>query len=77
VEVKSCEFYRIAHFQAVDAKVIAKTALDLLPNDASWESILDRMRYLAAIDEGLRDIEAGRVVPHEEVKRQLHEWLQK
>ena len=61
----------------MDAKVIAKTALELLPNDASWESILDRMRYLAAIDEGLRDIEAGRVVPHGEVKRQLHEWLQK
>ena len=61
----------------MDAKTVAKKALELLPDDASWESILDRMQYLAAIDEGLKDIEAGRVVSHEEVKRQLREWLRK
>jgi predicted transcriptional regulator len=30
---------------------------------------------LAAIDEGLRDIEAGRVVPEEEVRELLKKWI--
>jgi predicted transcriptional regulator len=30
---------------------------------------------LAAIDEGLRDIEAGRVVPAEEVRELLKKWI--
>jgi len=29
---------------------------------------------LAAIDEGLRDVKAGRVVPAEEVRKLVHEW---
>jgi len=29
---------------------------------------------LAAIDEGIRDAEAGRVVPAEKVRELLHEW---
>jgi predicted transcriptional regulator len=32
---------------------------------------------LAAIDEGLRDIEAGRVVPAEEVREWLKKWISK
>jgi predicted transcriptional regulator len=30
---------------------------------------------LAAIDEGIRDAEAGRTVPAEEVRRLLPEWI--
>lgn len=29
---------------------------------------------LAAIDEGMRDADAGRTIPAEEVRRQLHKW---
>lgn len=30
---------------------------------------------LAAIDEGIRDAQAGRVVPSDEVRRRLAEWI--
>ncbi len=30
---------------------------------------------LAAIDEGIRDVEAGRAVPIEEVRRLLPQWI--
>ena len=30
---------------------------------------------LAAIDEGIRDADAGRTVPAEEVRKQLHTWI--
>jgi predicted transcriptional regulator len=31
-------------------------------------------KSLAAIDEGIRDAEAGRTTPIEEVRRRLHKW---
>lgn len=34
----------------------------------------ERQRYLAAIDEGLADIKAGRVVDGEEVEAFLDDW---
>lgn len=30
---------------------------------------------IAAINEGLKDIEYGRVIPHEEVKKRYEKWL--
>ena len=34
----------------------------------------EQRAMLAAIDEGLADIEAGRVVPHEEVVAEMKRW---
>ena len=32
-------------------------------------------RTLAAIDEGIRDAEAGRTIPIEKVRKRLHKWI--
>jgi predicted transcriptional regulator len=32
-------------------------------------------KTLAAIDEGIRDAEAGRTIPTEKVRKRLHKWL--
>ena len=32
-------------------------------------------KTLAAIDEGIRDVEAGRITPIEEVRKRLHKWI--
>lgn len=34
----------------------------------------DRTEYLAAVDEGLADIKAGRTVPYEKIRRWLLSW---
>ena len=34
----------------------------------------DQRELLAAIDEGLADIEAGRVIPHEQVVEEMRQW---
>lgn len=47
-----------------------------LPDSATWEEIEERVRFLAAIDKGLEDIQAGKVVPHNEVKESLRKWVQ-
>jgi len=53
-----------------------KTIQDL-PDSATWEDIEEHVRFLAAIDKGLADIKAGKVIPHEQVKESLKEWLSK
>ena len=56
-------------------KEIAVKSITQLPDSATWEDIEERVRFLAAIDKGLEDIREGRLIPHEEVKASLEEWL--
>jgi predicted transcriptional regulator len=37
----------------------------------------DQELHGAKVDQGIRDADAGRVVPHEQVKRYLHSWGRK
>ena len=50
-------------------------ALDTLPDDASYEEILDCLETTHAIEVGLEQIERGEVVSHEEVMRRVGRWL--
>ena len=51
--------------------------LQELPDTVSWADIEERIRFLAAIERGMDDIKAGRVVPHQEVKESLKQRLSK
>lgn len=53
----------------------AKDQAQQLPEDASLEDIQYHIYVRQKIDGGLEDVEAGRVVPHEEVQRRLAKWL--
>jgi len=46
-------------------------ALKDLPRDATFDDAIERLVFLAKIDEGLAQLDAGRGLPHEEVKRRL------
>jgi predicted transcriptional regulator len=52
-------------------------AIRSLPDEATSERILEEVALLTALRRGLRDLNAGRVVPHEEVKRRVKQWLSK
>ena len=49
--------------------------LENLPEDASLEDIQYHIFVRQKIEQGLADVDAGRVISHEEVKRRLHKWL--
>jgi predicted transcriptional regulator len=49
----------------------AHRLVDQLPDDASWEDLIDRIYLRQAIEAGLEDAEAGRTVPVEEVRRRF------
>lgn len=50
-------------------------AVRQLPDDAGFEDVLERIEILAAIRRGEADANAGRVVPHDEVKRRIASWI--
>jgi predicted transcriptional regulator len=49
--------------------------LENLPEDASLEDIQYHIFVRQKIEQGLADVDAGRVISHEEVKRRLSKWL--
>jgi len=46
-------------------------ALRELPADASVEDAIERLVFLAKVEEGLAQLDRGERIPHDEVKRRL------
>ena len=46
-------------------------ALESLPPDATFDDAIERLVFLAKIDAGLVELDAGKGIPHEEAKRRL------
>ncbi len=42
-----------------------------LPEDATVEDAMERLYFLAKVERGLREADAGQTIPHEEAKRRL------
>ena len=51
--------------------VEVKHVVDELPPDATFEDAIERLVFLAKIDAGLAELDAGQGVPHAEVTRRL------
>lgn len=52
-------------------KELLRQAVEQLPDDASVEDAMERLVFLAKIERGLADAEAGRTISHEDVKKRL------
>jgi predicted transcriptional regulator len=61
----------------MSAKELVLATVQNLPDDATLRQISERIAILAALQEGMDDIEAGRVISQEEVERKLESWLSK
>jgi predicted transcriptional regulator len=46
-------------------------ALRGLPPDATVEDAIERLVFMAKVEEGLAQLDAGQGIPHEEVKRRF------
>ena len=57
------------------AKKEVQKILDQLPTDASLEDIQYHIYVVQNIERGLKDLDEGRVVSHEEVKQRMAKWL--
>ncbi len=50
----------------------AKRLIETLPEDSTWEDLMHRIYVRQAIEAGLKDSEAGRVVEVEEVRSRFN-----
>jgi predicted transcriptional regulator len=46
-------------------------AIRALPDNATLEDAIERLCFIAKVEEGLRQSEAGELIPHEEIKKQF------
>jgi predicted transcriptional regulator len=59
-------------------KTAKQETLDLvekLPDDVPMETILYRLHLKAKVERGLRQLDAGETVPHQQVVEDLERWL--
>jgi len=61
-------------------KQAALWTIEQLPDDASLDDSVDALRYTQSIrrriQRGIQEIDEGKTIPHDEVVRELTEWLQ-
>jgi predicted transcriptional regulator len=50
-------------------------AVEELPADATIEDAMERLLFLAKVERGLKQADAGETIPHMEVKERMAEWL--
>lgn len=52
-------------------------AVRKMPETASLAEILDELRLLHSVAQGMVDTEQGKVTPHEDVPKQMSAWITK
>ena len=64
------------YFDTSNKEAVIETVREL-PDDVSLEDILEQIAIFEAIRRGEEAADAGRVVPHEEVKKRVASWITK
>jgi predicted transcriptional regulator len=50
-------------------------AVQALPDDASFEDAMERLLFMAKVEKGLQQADAGQTISHEKVKKTMKKWL--
>lgn len=50
-------------------------ALEDLPDNATFDDVLERLHFVYNVQVGLAQADQGVLLPHEQVKKSLREWL--
>lgn len=56
------------------AKDEVREILEILPDDADFETIMSRILFKAQLRQGLDDIDNGRTVSQEEIEKEFGLW---
>jgi predicted transcriptional regulator len=56
---------------AQSAKNLLQQAVENLPPDATVEEAMERLLFLAKIEQGIADADSGKTLSHEDVRKRL------
>ena len=48
-----------------------------LPDDVEWEDVKERIEFIAAVEKGLKELDAGQGIPVEKIEKEIKEWTSK
>ena len=46
-----------------------------LPNDVTVDDIIEELYFKIQVDEGLKELDEGKGIPHDKVKDRMSKWL--
>ena len=55
-------------------KEFVETAIKDLPQEVDLDELTGRLIFIAKVEEGLKDINEGRTISHEEMKKKIQDW---
>ena len=49
-------------------------AIESMPQSVTFDEVMDRIYFLYKVDQGLKQVEAGDTISHEEAKKRIKTW---
>jgi predicted transcriptional regulator len=59
----------------INHKDSVKILIDTLPDTSTYEDIIAEIYFKQQVEEGLMELDEGKGISHEEVKKRLEKWL--
>jgi len=59
----------------MSTKELALQSIAELPEDASWDDIQERINFMAGIRRGFEEIDDGKGISHEDLKKEFQSWI--
>lgn len=59
----------------LSAKQASLRLIERLDEDVTFEDIIYELYFLQKVERGLQDVQEGRTIPHEEVRKEFEKWL--
>jgi predicted transcriptional regulator len=56
-------------------KEIVINTIQSLPDDSTWDSIQERINFMAGVRKGIRELDEGKGIPHDQVKKDFERWV--
>ncbi len=57
---------------------VKETAIDMiknLPDNATWEDVKERIEFVAGIRKALKELDEGKGILHDQVKKESSSWI--
>jgi len=56
-------------------KEAAISSIQNLPENATWEDVVERINFIAGVKKGLSELDKGKGIKHDQIMEEFKEWL--
>ena len=70
-----CRGKDVGYISVTTVKEIAIDTIKGMPDDTTWDTIQDRINFMAGVCKGLRELDEEKGIPHDRVKEDFAKWV--